>query len=165
MYSWRTSKLYVQKTAAIYFSKKLTFPNRITVNNNIIPWTYHTKYLGVTLVKILTCNKHFWKNIWGKFTGIWKSLSPLFKSNNFCIKNKALLYNAWIRSNLTYDCPILALQAKLIWMTSIENITKIFVSSGMVIVTSGILLFLDISVPLPSKTYQSTFKNLLYNCL
>lgn len=47
-----------KKTATVYFSKKHTYPNRITMNNVTIPWSDHAEYLGVTLDKHITWNKH-----------------------------------------------------------------------------------------------------------
>lgn len=58
-------KLNGQKTAVIYFSKKLTYFNHFAINNSIIPWINYTKYLGVTLDRRLTWNKYF-LNITGK---------------------------------------------------------------------------------------------------
>lgn len=42
------------KTAAVYFSRKTNYPNRLTVNNTTIHWDDFTKHLGVTLNRRLT---------------------------------------------------------------------------------------------------------------
>lgn len=98
-------KLNEQKTAATFFYRKLTYPNRIIVI--MLP------FLGLTILNIWELS---WtedllgKNISPIFEvkGTWisKSISPLLKSVTLYIKNKLILYNAYIWSILTYACPI-----------------------------------------------------------
>lgn len=57
---WRV-KLNANKTDAVYFPKKIIYPNQITINNVTIPWTNDTKYLGVMFDRRLIWNKHIVK--------------------------------------------------------------------------------------------------------
>ncbi|GFV34462.1 putative RNA-directed DNA polymerase from transposon X-element [Trichonephila clavipes] len=80
---WKIA-LNVAKTEAVFFTRKLlpTYPT-IFLHNEQIPWSQHTKYLGVTLDSLvdnkLTLRQHTTR-IRGNF--IKKAHNSTFKTNN-----------------------------------------------------------------------------------
>lgn len=101
---WRV-KINESKTAAIYFSKTYQTPQRIIVNTTTIPWSDHANYLGITLDKRLTWQKHI-QNIRIKVAIAAGSLKPLMAGRTLSIHNKLILYNTCILPIMTYGCPI-----------------------------------------------------------
>lgn len=103
-------KLNAAKTQATFFTRRRCqrlLPNeQVSILNSRIPWSNDLKYLGVTLDKTLTFQKH--TNLAAekalKYIGI---LFPLInrksKLNTF---NKILLYRIVFQSILLYACPV-----------------------------------------------------------
>ncbi|GFV66690.1 RNA-directed DNA polymerase from mobile element jockey [Trichonephila clavipes] len=107
---WKIA-LNTSKTEAVSFSQKRP-PPEITLQNQRIPWSQHTKYLGVVIDKNLTFRQHI-THIRNKFNNASRQLYSLigrkYKLNRH---NKMLIYTLILKPLLTYASPIWAHAAR-----------------------------------------------------
>ncbi|GFW03121.1 RNA-directed DNA polymerase from mobile element jockey [Trichonephila clavipes] len=102
---WKIA-LNVAKTEAVFFTRKrsLTYP-KIYLHNEQIPWSQHTKYLGVILDKKLTFKQHI-THIRGNFIKKAHTLSPLInRRSKLNRSNKLLIYSLLLRPIIVYAAP------------------------------------------------------------
>ncbi|GFY24046.1 RNA-directed DNA polymerase from mobile element jockey [Trichonephila clavipes] len=107
---WKIA-LNTSKTEAVSFSQKRP-PPEITLQNQRIPWSQHTKYLGVIIDKNVTFRQHI-THIRNKFKNASRQLYSLIgrksKLNRY---NKMLIYTLILKRLLTYASPIWAHAAR-----------------------------------------------------
>ncbi|GFU68215.1 RNA-directed DNA polymerase from mobile element jockey [Trichonephila clavipes] len=88
-----------------YFSRRVP-PPEITLQNQRIPWSHHTKYLGVYLDKTLTFRQHI-TEIRTKFKNVThKYYSLICRKSNLSRRNKLLIYTLILKPLLTYAAPV-----------------------------------------------------------
>ncbi|GFS97291.1 RNA-directed DNA polymerase from mobile element jockey [Trichonephila clavipes] len=107
---WKIA-LNTSKTEAVSFSRKRP-PPEITLQNQRIPWSQHTKYLGVIIDKNLTFRQHI-THTRNKFKNALRQLYPLIgKKSKLNRHNKMLIYTLILKPLLTYASPIWAHAAR-----------------------------------------------------
>ncbi|GFS91105.1 RNA-directed DNA polymerase from mobile element jockey [Trichonephila clavipes] len=107
---WKIA-INTSKTEAISFSRKRP-PPLITLQNQRIPWSLHTKYLGVIIDKNLTFRQHI-THVRNKFKNATSNLFPLIgKKSKLNRQNKLLIYTLILKPLLTYASPIWAHAAR-----------------------------------------------------
>ncbi|GFT55590.1 probable RNA-directed DNA polymerase from transposon X-element [Trichonephila clavipes] len=107
---WKIA-LNTSKTEAVSFSQKRP-PPEITLQNQRIPWSQHTKYLGVIIDKNLTFRQHI-THIRNKFKNASRILYSLIgKKSKLNRHNKMLIYTLILKPLLTYASPIWAHAAR-----------------------------------------------------
>ncbi|GFT59713.1 RNA-directed DNA polymerase from mobile element jockey [Trichonephila clavipes] len=107
---WKIA-LNTSKTEAVSFSQKRP-PPEITLQNQRIPWSQHTKYLGVIIDKNLTFRQHI-TQIRNKFKNASRKLYPLIgRKSKLNRHNKMLIYTLILKPLLTYASPIWAHAAR-----------------------------------------------------
>ncbi|GFY23232.1 RNA-directed DNA polymerase from mobile element jockey [Trichonephila clavipes] len=95
----------------ISFSQKRP-PPEITLQNQRIPWSQHTKYLGVVIDKNLTFRQHI-THVRNKFKNATSNLYPLIcRKSKLNRHNKLLIYTLILKPLLTYASPIWAHAAR-----------------------------------------------------
>ncbi|GFV38527.1 RNA-directed DNA polymerase from mobile element jockey [Trichonephila clavipes] len=103
---WKIA-LNTSKTEAISFSQKIP-PPKITFQNQKIPWSQHTKYLGVIIDKNLTFRQHI-THVRNKFKNASRQLYSLIcRKSKLNRRNKLLIYTLILKPLLTYASPIWA---------------------------------------------------------
>ena len=105
-------KINANKTEAITFTKtrrELNAP--IKIQNQVIPYSFSVKYLGLTLDSKLTFKDHVSK-LKQKYHGALTILYPLFKSNTLTQRIKVTLYMTLIRSMLLSGYKVWSILAK-----------------------------------------------------
>ncbi|GFW16687.1 probable RNA-directed DNA polymerase from transposon X-element [Trichonephila clavipes] len=101
---WKIA-LNSSKTEAVFFSQRVP-PPEITLQNQRIPWSHHTKYLGVYLDKTLTFRQHI-TQIRTKFKNVThKYYSLICRKSNLSRRNKLLIYTLILKPLLTYAAPV-----------------------------------------------------------
>lgn len=103
-------KLNAAKTQATFFTRRrcqrLLPTEQVKILNSYIPWTNDLKYLGVTLDKTLTYQKHT-KLVAEKALKYIGILYPLINRKSKLSKfNKITLYRMVFQSVLLYACPV-----------------------------------------------------------
>ncbi|GFW31742.1 RNA-directed DNA polymerase from mobile element jockey [Trichonephila clavipes] len=107
---WKIA-LNTSKTEAVSFSQKRP-PPEITLQNQRIPWSQHTKYLGVIIDKNLSFRQHI-TQIRNKFKNASRKLYPLIgRKSKLNRHNKMLIYTLILKPLLTYASPIWAHAAR-----------------------------------------------------
>ena len=117
-------KLNVNKTEAIIFTRKRKSFKKLTLFNEEINWSNEVKYLGITLDKRLTYQKHI-SNVSKKFINCKRALYTLLgKHSKLTIKNKLLIYKLYLRPIISYAAPAFGYTAKsnFIKLQRLENI-------------------------------------------
>ncbi|GFT93191.1 RNA-directed DNA polymerase from mobile element jockey [Trichonephila clavipes] len=109
---WKIA-LNSSKTEAVFFSKRhLPPPPEITLQNQRIPWSQHTKYLGVIIDKNLTFRQHI-TYIRDKFKDTTRKLYSLIcRKSKLSRHNKLLIYTLILKPLLTYASPVWGHAAK-----------------------------------------------------
>ncbi|GFU77390.1 RNA-directed DNA polymerase from mobile element jockey [Trichonephila clavipes] len=101
---WKIA-LNSSKTEAVFFSQRVP-PPEITLQNQRIPWSHHTKYLGVYLDKTPTFRQHI-TQIRTKFKNVThKYYSLICRKSNLSRRNKLLIYTLILKPLLTYAAPV-----------------------------------------------------------
>ncbi|GFU98635.1 RNA-directed DNA polymerase from mobile element jockey [Trichonephila clavipes] len=101
---WKIA-LNSSKTEAVFFSQRVP-PPETTLQNQRIPWSHHTKYLGVYLDKTLTFRQHI-TQIRTKFKNVThKYYSLICRKSNLSRRNKLLIYTLILKPLLTYAAPV-----------------------------------------------------------
>ncbi|GFY29929.1 RNA-directed DNA polymerase from mobile element jockey [Trichonephila clavipes] len=109
---WKIA-LNTSKTEAVLFSQRIA-PPEITLQNQRIPWSHHTKYLGVYLDKTLAFRQHI-TQIRTKFKNATHNCYSLFcRNSKLNRRNKLLIYTLIIKALLTYDSPVWGTQQEQI---------------------------------------------------
>ncbi|GFW34830.1 RNA-directed DNA polymerase from mobile element jockey [Trichonephila clavipes] len=109
---WKIA-LNSSKTEAVFFSKRQP-PPEITLQNQRIPWSQHTKYLGVIIDKTLTFRQHI-TYIRDKFKNTTRKLYSLIcRKSKLSRHNKLLIYTLILKPLLTYASPCGDMQQKRI---------------------------------------------------
>jgi len=104
---WRIA-INVSKSTAINFERagrRFIQPRPVTLLGEAIEWVDTTRYLGVTLDKILNCSPHIdqVRKITAHRLGM---LGPILTNkNDLSIRNGDLLYKQLIRPIMDYACP------------------------------------------------------------
>ncbi|GFV07282.1 RNA-directed DNA polymerase from mobile element jockey [Trichonephila clavipes] len=107
---WKIA-LNTSKTEAVSFSQKRP-PPEITLQNQRILWSQHTKYLGVIIDKNLTFRQHI-THIRNKFKNASRQLYSLIgRKSKLNRHNKMLIYTLILKPLLTYASPIWAHAAR-----------------------------------------------------
>ncbi|GFX47004.1 RNA-directed DNA polymerase from mobile element jockey [Trichonephila clavipes] len=107
---WKIA-LNSSKTEAVFFSKRKP-PPEITLQNQRIPWSQHTKYLGVIVDKNLTFRQHI-TYIRDKFKNTTRKLYSLIcRKSKLNRHNKLLIYTLIMKPLLTYASPVWGHAAK-----------------------------------------------------
>ncbi|GFS67468.1 RNA-directed DNA polymerase from mobile element jockey [Trichonephila clavipes] len=107
---WKIA-LNSSKTEAVFFSKRKP-PPEITLQNQRIPWSQHTKYLGVIVDKNLTFRQHI-TYIRDKFKNTTRKLYSLIcRKSQLNRHNKLLIYTLIMKPLLTYASPVWGHAAK-----------------------------------------------------
>ncbi|GFX25448.1 RNA-directed DNA polymerase from mobile element jockey [Trichonephila clavipes] len=107
---WKIA-LNSSKTEAVFFSKRKPSPE-ITLQNQRIPWSQHTKYLGVIVDKNLTFRQHI-TYIRVKFKDTTRKLYSLIcRKSKLSRHNKLLIYTLIMKPLLTYASPVWGHAAK-----------------------------------------------------
>ena len=110
-------KLNSSKTEAILFTHSIIMErsketSQINFNNQLLPWNQQVRYLGVILDKKLLFKQNIDYNI-TKSKKAMALIYPLLRKNSFLnVKTKKILYTAYVRSILTYACPVFSNCAK-----------------------------------------------------
>nr|CAH7757711.1 unnamed protein product [Callosobruchus chinensis] len=106
-------KINHSKTQAIYCTKKRRgVPLEVSVNGSRIPWETSAKYLGITLDKGMTWQKHT-EALKTKFEITFRQLYPMLcRSSKLSLGNKIQLYKMIIRPAITYACAAWCFLAK-----------------------------------------------------
>ncbi|GFW83913.1 RNA-directed DNA polymerase from mobile element jockey [Trichonephila clavipes] len=100
---WKIA-LNSSKTEAVFFSKR--HPPEITLQNQRIPWSQHTKFLGVIIDKNLTFRQHI-TYIRDKFKDTTRKLYSLIcRKSKLSRHNKLLIYTLILKPLLTYAFPV-----------------------------------------------------------
>ncbi|GFS61592.1 probable RNA-directed DNA polymerase from transposon X-element [Trichonephila clavipes] len=100
---WKIA-LNTSKTEAVFFSQRV--PPELTLQNQRIPWSQHTKYLGVYLDKTLTFRQHI-TQIRTKFKNVThKYYSLICRKSKLSRRNKLLTYTLILKPLLTYAAPV-----------------------------------------------------------
>ena len=102
--TWKLS-INKEKSTAIFISRRNRTPPNIVINGTSIPWCSSVKYLGVTIDRKLTWNKHL-RLTRGKMIGAFVKLKPFFQNQNLSPGIKVRAFNAIIKSIATYAIPI-----------------------------------------------------------
>ncbi|GFS54979.1 RNA-directed DNA polymerase from mobile element jockey [Trichonephila clavipes] len=106
---WKIA-LNSSKTEAVFFSNR--HPPEITLQNQRIPWSQHTKYLGVIIDKTLTFRPHI-TYIRDKFKNTTRKLNSLIcRKSKLSRHNKLLIYTLILKPLLTYASPVWGHAAK-----------------------------------------------------
>jgi hypothetical protein len=93
------------KTHGIYLSRRLGVPDDVLQQNGRdIPSVNIVTYLGVTLNRRMTWRHHVERTV-AKALHTYVRTYSLFKSECLSTNIKLALYNALIRSVMTYACP------------------------------------------------------------
>ncbi|GFT02803.1 RNA-directed DNA polymerase from mobile element jockey [Trichonephila clavipes] len=101
---WKIA-LNTSKTEAVFFSQRIP-PPEITLQNQRIPWSHHTKYLGVYLDKTFTFRQHI-TQIRTKFKNVThKYYSLICRKSKLSRRNKLLIYTLILKPLLTYAAPV-----------------------------------------------------------
>ncbi|GFU51190.1 RNA-directed DNA polymerase from mobile element jockey [Trichonephila clavipes] len=99
------------KTEAVFFSKRKP-PPEITLQNQRISWSQHTKYLGVIIDKNLPFQQHI-THIRDKFKDTTRKLYTLIcRKSKLSRHNKLLIYTLILKPLLTYASPVWGHAAK-----------------------------------------------------
>ncbi|GFX13810.1 RNA-directed DNA polymerase from mobile element jockey [Trichonephila clavipes] len=107
---WKIA-LNTTKTEAVSFSQKRP-PPEITLQNQRIPWSQHTKYLGVIIDKNLTFRQRI-THVRNKFKNALRQLYFLTcRKSKLNRRNKLLIYTLILKPLLTYASPIWAHAAR-----------------------------------------------------
>ncbi|GFT59818.1 RNA-directed DNA polymerase from mobile element jockey [Trichonephila clavipes] len=107
---WKIA-LNSSKTEAVFFSKRKP-PPEIILQNQRIPWSQHTKYLGVIVDKNLTFRQHI-TYIRDKFKNTTRKLYSLIcRKSKLNRHNKLLIYTLIMKPLLTYASPVWGHAAK-----------------------------------------------------
>ncbi|GFX37805.1 RNA-directed DNA polymerase from mobile element jockey [Trichonephila clavipes] len=107
---WKIA-LNSSKTEAVFFSKRKP-PPEITLQNQRIPWSQHTKYLGVIVDKNLTFRQHI-THIRDKFKDTTcKLYSLICRKSKLSKHNKLLIYTLTMKPLLTNVSPVWGHAAK-----------------------------------------------------
>ncbi|GFT48048.1 RNA-directed DNA polymerase from mobile element jockey [Trichonephila clavipes] len=107
---WKIA-LNSSKTEAVFFSKRKP-PPEITLQNQRIPWSQHTKYLGVIVDKNLTFRQHI-TYIRDKFKNTTRKLYSLIcRKSKLNRHNKLLIYTLIMKPLFTYASPVWGHAAK-----------------------------------------------------
>ncbi|GFY00859.1 RNA-directed DNA polymerase from mobile element jockey [Trichonephila clavipes] len=107
---WKIA-LNTSKTEAVSFSQKRPTPE-ITLQNQRIPWSQHTKYLSVIIDKNLTFRQHI-THVRNKFKNASRKLYSLIcRKSKLNRRKKMLIYTLIFKPLLTYASPIWAHAAR-----------------------------------------------------
>ncbi|GFX35375.1 RNA-directed DNA polymerase from mobile element jockey [Trichonephila clavipes] len=121
---WKIA-LNTTKTEAVFFTQRRP-PPEITLQNQRIPWSQHTKYLGVIIDKNLTFRQHI-TYVRNKFKNATRQLYSLIgKKSKLNRHNKMLIYTLILKPLLTYASPIWAHAAR-------TNINLIEISQNVIL--------------------------------
>ncbi|GFV66011.1 RNA-directed DNA polymerase from mobile element jockey [Trichonephila clavipes] len=121
---WKIA-LNSSKTEEVFFSKRKP-PPEITLQNQRIPWSQHTKYLGVIVDKNFTFRQHI-THIRDKFKDTTcKLYSLICRKSKLSRHNKLLIYTLIIKPLLTYASPVWGHAAK-------TNINSLETSQNLII--------------------------------
>ncbi|GFT15816.1 RNA-directed DNA polymerase from mobile element jockey [Trichonephila clavipes] len=121
---WKIA-LNTTKTEAVFFTQRRP-PPEITLQNQRIPWSQHTKYLGVIKDKNLTFRQHI-TYVRNKFKNATRQLYSLIcKKSKLNRHNKMLIYTLILKPLLTYASPIWAHAAR-------TNINLIEISQNVIL--------------------------------
>ncbi|GBN66006.1 RNA-directed DNA polymerase from mobile element jockey [Araneus ventricosus] len=105
-------KVNVDKSQAVYFTRKRSTPPPPKLYRRPIPWSNKTVYLGVEIDKTLTYKNHIDK-IRNKFKTAKQKLYPLLgKHSKLSLDNKLLTYKSLLRPIITYASPVWGAAAK-----------------------------------------------------
>ncbi|GBO34686.1 RNA-directed DNA polymerase from mobile element jockey [Araneus ventricosus] len=105
-------KVNVDKSQAVYFTRKRTTPPPPKLYRKPIPCSNETVYLGVTIDKTLTYKNHITK-VRDKFKAAKQKLYPLLgKHSKLSLENKLLTYKSLLRPLITYASPVWGAAAK-----------------------------------------------------
>lgn len=102
---WKV-KINVSKSAAVFFSKKIIKPPKLSMYGEQLNWDTKTRYLGVILDARLTWKPHF-EFITAKFRLkkiLLKQLLGRYSPLN--VRNKLLVYKTILRPTITYAAPV-----------------------------------------------------------
>ncbi|GFW41880.1 RNA-directed DNA polymerase from mobile element jockey [Trichonephila clavipes] len=107
---WKIA-LNSSKTEAVFFSKRKP-PLKLLYKIKRIPWSQHTKYLGVIVDKNLTFRQHI-TYIRDKFKNTTRKLYSLIcRKSKLNRHNKLLIYTLIMKPLLTYASPVWGHAAK-----------------------------------------------------
>ncbi|GFW21863.1 RNA-directed DNA polymerase from mobile element jockey [Trichonephila clavipes] len=121
---WKIA-LNTTKTEAVFFTQRRP-PPETTLQNQRIPWSQHTKYLGVIIDKNLTFRQHI-TYVRNKFKNATRQLYSLIgKKSKLNRRNKMLIYTLILKPLLTYASPIWAHAAR-------TNINLIEISQNVIL--------------------------------
>ncbi|GFW42293.1 RNA-directed DNA polymerase from mobile element jockey [Trichonephila clavipes] len=121
---WKIA-LNTTKTEAVFFTQRRP-PPEITLQNQRIPWSQHTKYLGVIIDKNLTFRQHI-TYVRNKFKNATRQIYSLIcKKSKLNRHNKMLIYTLILKPLLTYASPIWAHAAR-------TNINLIEISQNVIL--------------------------------
>ncbi|GFX09102.1 RNA-directed DNA polymerase from mobile element jockey [Trichonephila clavipes] len=121
---WKIA-LNTTKTEAVFFTQRRP-PPEITLQNQRIPWSQHTKYFGVIIDKNLTFRQHI-TYVRNKFKNATRQLYSLIcKKSKLNRHNKMLIYTLILKPLLTYASPIWAHAAR-------TNINLIEISQNFIL--------------------------------
>ncbi|GFW41714.1 RNA-directed DNA polymerase from mobile element jockey [Trichonephila clavipes] len=121
---WKIA-LNTTKTEAVFFTQRRP-PPEITLQNQRIPWSQHTKYLDVIIDKNLTLRQHI-TYVRNKFKNATRQLYSLIcKKSKLNRHNKMLIYTLILKPLLTYASPIWAHAAR-------TNINLIEISQNVIL--------------------------------
>ncbi|GBO33002.1 RNA-directed DNA polymerase from mobile element jockey [Araneus ventricosus] len=105
-------KVNVDKSQAVYFSRKRSTPPPPKLYRKPIQWSNKTVYLAVEIDKTLTYKSHIDK-IRNKFKTAKQKLYPLLgKHSKLSLDNKLLTYKSLLRPIITYASPVWGAAAK-----------------------------------------------------
>ncbi|GFS88730.1 RNA-directed DNA polymerase from mobile element jockey [Trichonephila clavipes] len=146
------------KTEAVFFSKRQ--PPEITLQNQRIPWSQHTKYLGVIIDKNLTFRQHI-TYIRDKFKDTTRKLYSLIcRKSKLSRHNKLLIYTLILKPLLTYASPVWGHAAK-------TNINLLETSQNVIIRqicnAHWYMRNKDIRIACNVPTLRKTFRKLAIN--
>jgi len=104
--NWRI-QLNVSKTVAVISGPlSQSYNMKLIIQNQRLEWTYHAKYLGVTLNYNLSFEKHIRTTI-QKACGARAALYPVLNRNSAVpISAKLTIYKIYLRPIILYGAPI-----------------------------------------------------------
>ncbi|GBN31588.1 putative RNA-directed DNA polymerase from transposon X-element [Araneus ventricosus] len=118
-------KVNVEKSQAVFFSRKRNKPSAPTLNNQIIQWQNQSKYLGIILDQRLTFRPHI-EYIKNNYRAAKARLYPILnKDSKMSTKNKILVYKSIFRPLISYAVPIwgIAANTHISKLESLQNVT------------------------------------------